>query len=350
MLPVLAAALVLGYAFCSLGAASARADDTAAARQRLVDLGLSEIGGVWIDAIEVQLRRDLDRLDGLEKTCRESRARISELVRHNQQLTTALQLAKAARAGRRRELSNSKVVGAQRKAAERAIAALDARIKQLTPRHKTAEQFGAVPTVRRQVIRLTNARNKLALTVTSARRALTGIDSRYQRYRDDKQLAAALRVVGKRHRVGPAKDYRGARKRLTKAERIARSQPAPIYRQDDRFRVGVIVNDRVPAVFSIRDSNGPTMIPDSLAQAAGVTIDAGGPRAVYQLGKRKLILRQATIRSLRIGPHELRNIKAYVLPPEGEDLGAKIGRIAFTGYETVVDGSRLQLTLKPIKP
>ena len=342
--------LVLAHLACLSAAATARAETIAEARRRLVDLGLHEFGTVWIDAVEVQLRRDLGQLDDLEKTCRESRARISEMVAKNQQLTVAMMAAKAAHAGRRRELSNPKIVGAARNATERALGALDARIKQLTPLQKSAEQFGAVPEVRKQVVRLINARGKLALRVTSARRALRDDDSRYQRYRDDKQALAALRTLGERHRIGPAKNYRGVRRRLAKAEGVARSQPVPIYREEYRFRVGIIVNDRVPAIFSIRDSNGPTIIPDSLAQAAGVTFDPDGRRAIYQLGKRRLTLREATISSLRIGPHKLRNIKAYVLPPEGEDLGAKIGRIAFTGYETVVDGSRLQITLKPIKP
>jgi hypothetical protein len=39
-----------------------------------------------------------------------------------------------------------------------------------------------------------------------------------------------------------------------------------------------------------------------------------------------------------------------LLPPEGEDLGAKLGKAAYADYVFDVDGSQLQLSISRSKP
>jgi hypothetical protein len=62
-----------------------------------------------------------------------------------------------------------------------------------------------------------------------------------------------------------------------------------------------------------------------------------------------LVVRHATIRSVRVGGVVIRDVKAIVLPPEGEDLGVKLGRDALVAHRVDVDGLRLRLTVTPVK-
>ena len=108
--------------------------------------------------------------------------------------------------------------------------------------------------------------------------------------------------------------------------------------------MSLLLNDQTPAVFSIRHSTGPTVIPATLAKAAGVKIDDAARPTTYVVdGQRRLAVQKVTIPQIRLAGVVLKNVAAFVLPPEGEDLGAKLGHDAYDHLDCRIDGRRLTM-------
>ena len=56
---------------------------------------------------------------------------------------------------------------------------------------------------------------------------------------------------------------------------------------------------------------------------------AGQPQVERLIAGRRLLVRQVELVTLRLGRQTIRRVNAYVLPPEAEDLGSRLGRAAF---------------------
>jgi hypothetical protein len=150
--------------------------------------------------------------------------------------------------------------------------------------------------------------------------------------------------------LGTGRNYAGdAAERLARIDRATQSNVVPMYRDDDHPRVVAIVNDAMPVTFSLRYSNGPTHLPHSLVTSLGIdTLDA--PKKTYVVGNRKLACRVVQLASVRLGGLEMRSVEALALPPEGEDLGAKLGRDAYGSHYLDADYSQLRVTIMTSAP
>jgi hypothetical protein len=163
-------------------------------------------------------------------------------------------------------------------------------------------------------------------------------------------VQAALARLGSPHRLGSGKNYESdAAERLARIDRIVRSNVVNIYRDDGHARISTIVNGATPVTFSLRHGEGPTHLPHSLAASLNLLTD-NAPVTSYTVGGRKLACRRVKVASIVVGGLELRNVEALALPPEGEDLGAKLGRAAYGGHYFDVDFSRLRTTIMPGEP
>ena len=106
--------------------------------------------------------------------------------------------------------------------------------------------------------------------------------------------------------------------------------------------------EETPATFTWRTSDEPTIITASLAESAGIETPDDAPRVELRIGRRRrLTARQVKIPYVRFGKYLVRDVPAYVLPPEGEDLGSQIGQFALKGYRVSAEPGRLRLVIEP---
>ncbi len=318
------------------------------ARETLSMSGLTEVGRLWICRQELELRRQLARIDRLKSEYKKARDVVDGMIAANQTLGKSLQQAERRSAATLRLIKAATSNPAERRRLD-AVAKANKKIALgLKRQFLDSNQFGAHPAVRRHVIRLINARNRLTLAVFSIRRESATIATVYPPLQARVDIRQALADLGGAHRLGPARDYRADLARVAKIDSIINSAQVAVFRQDDHFRIPVIVNGRYPTILSAGHSTGPTVVPLSLLRAAGIRIADNAPRAVYQASRtRQLQVRRITIGSLRIGPAVYHNIEAFVLPPEGEDLGARLGKEAYVQRPFEIDGLKLCLTVDP---
>jgi K+/H+ antiporter YhaU regulatory subunit KhtT len=305
------------------------------------DKGLAPIpgGSLWLSRTEQHLREHVRRLDGLKRQILNLQSSLEERCQNN----LVLWQTNRGRIGTlRKALSSLNTDDPKKKQIERQIKELEAQA--VEPRRLPAEAD-----VRTRLIELTNLRNRLGLSVIAIRRLKVTMDSEYKQLAGDPDVTAALRQLGESHRLGPTKSgYAAEIRQLAEYERVAFSDWSPLYVQSGKMRVGAILNERTPVTFTWQTSNEPTVLTASIAESAGVNITDSAEVFEMPFGRsRRLPTRRVDVRSIRFGELLLNNVTAYVLPPEGEDLGARIGSEAFGENQATVELERLRLVIQP---
>ena len=210
------------------------------------------------------------------------------------------------------------------------------------------QRLGGVGLTRQAAGEMVAARMSLLVLLAKIRQHVGLLNEDYRPLRGDSSVTEALAGAGAEQRLGPARDYAGDLKPVAKLERVLGAADLPFYRQGGRLRVSVLVNHRTPATMTLLESGGQTLIPASLLQAAGIDIPADAPRVVLSVGGRTLQARRVRIDYLQVGSAVLRDVEALALPPEGEDLGARLAPRALSGYKVKLDALRLRLHFEPI--
>ncbi|MEX2185862.1 MAG: aspartyl protease family protein [Pirellulales bacterium] len=326
------------------------ADD--ASRQALVDNGLINLGDAWLAPAEMETRQWLDALDPLERQYQALLRAIDDRVRANESV-------KAELAQQRRELkklveridaNDPAALGPTRDRLKQSAKELEAHIKRLRSDYKDGTHLAEFQPARDDVIRLANARAALTLAAAALRRNLTEMPEQYDRIAKIPAVRAALSQLGPTIRLGTGRNYAtDAADRLARIDRATQSDFVPVYRDDNHARVLAIVDGATPITFSLRHSAGPTHLPHSLVASLNISTE-DAPRVTYTVGDRKLACRRVKLSSLRVGSLEMRDVEALALPPEGEDLGAKLGRAAYESHYLDVDFSHLRLTVMTSAP
>lgn len=322
--------------------------------------GLRFVGGYWICTEEVLLRHELDEIPKLERafykqrdvvrqkirrfdSLEKSKKQLEKTVKENQQRISSGQL----NALERQELQDQNRRHAQSisKVLEEIRTKLDGR-KQDSP-------------LTQEVKRLTGRQNRLAAVLLSAGQRQEKLADCYETLREDKTVADCLESLPPDQKLGPIEDYASRdRRRLAQIAKAVLTPEVPCFLLGDGYRVGVIINEETPATFTYQaieaTENNPTLIPASLAQAANLNIPPDAPVVTLKQklseGERSIMLRRVTIPSLRIGETVLSEVEAYVMSPEGEDLGARLSPTALRGYSVQIDPRRLTLQLKNEDP
>lgn len=329
---------------------AAAADD--ASRRVLEAHGLVNLGEAWLCPAEVEARRWLDALDPLDRQYQTLQRAVDDRVRANE-------VAKAELAAKRAELKRLEeridkydpaAIGPTRDQLKQSAKEVEAQIKRLRHVYKDGSRLAEFQPARDEVIRLANARAGLTLAAAALRRRLGEIPNEYDRLAKIPEVRTALARLGPTERLGAARNYEAeAAERLARIDRATLSNVVPIYRDDNHPRVVAVVNGSTPVTFSLRYSDSPTHLPHSLISSLGIDT-TNARRATYTVGNRKLACRVVTLASVRIGGLELRDVEAIALPPEGEDLGAKLGRAAYASHYFDVDFSQLRLTIMTASP
>jgi hypothetical protein len=320
------------------------ADETSRAAEMFLrrDRGLRRLspGDVWLATSEYLVR---DKLAGLDDSRRQVIQRQRELDERSRQN-------RAAWAASQRQIAVLRGVLASSDTNESEKRRIRQQIEDWKSRAIDPTKLAAEPDVRSLLIQLMNERDRLALALIALRRLIPQIHLDYQRLSEDAQVQAALRQLGRTHRLGPlADDYEKQLRRLPDYEQLVFTPWVPVYLYGERVRVGLLVNESTPVTFTWRDSNDPLIIPDSMAEAVGIERAEGGERAVpIQLGPgRRVEARLRTVATIRLGQYLLREVPCLVLPPEAEDVGAQIGIDAWSEYDAKVELQRFRLLLRP---
>jgi hypothetical protein len=329
-----------------VGAAqSAAADDPAAVLHRF---GLEKKGRTWCLAEEVELQRRLAELEPLERRFHELRQQVEQIVQQHQRAAAQLAQAEAARQRTRQLLASAAAGSPQRKPLEDELKRQSALVDRLKRTYVPLEKQAEMPLVRSTLVEWIAVRNEIALTILECRNVPARLPGLYHQLRNHPEVMEALASLGSQERLGPAKTYQAERRLMDRLEQQVLGDVLPVYVESGHYRLPAILNEQTPATFSYLDSSEPAIIPATLAEAAGITVDPSAEPLSYRVDQRRTVaVRPATIPRLRLGGHVLRNVEAYVLPPDAEDLGARIGHLALGEYRITIEPQRLECKIEP---
>jgi len=303
------------------------------------EYGLRKISGgnVWLVPAEFRLQGLLDDLDPLHRAILNLQRNLDETARQNRIVwETNRQRIDSLRRG----LAGSETDDNKKRQVERQIRELEAQA--VDP-----GQLVGVPDVRKRLIEFTNLRLRLARSVIDVRDLHREMTAAYARLDEDSKVTQALRLLGTDHRLGPLRQgYRDQLKRLEQYERLVSTDWLPVFRQSDHLRFGGLLNDRVPVTFTWQDSSEPTVLTFSMVEAAGLSVPEDADQVPLTLAGRRLAARRMQTPLLRFGAALLRDVPILVLPPDAEDLGARIGAEGFPGYRVEIEAERLRLTIR----
>jgi len=294
--------------------------------------------GVWLCEEERQLRRDLASLPALRQSIEELQKSLATTLASNRARWSASH--SAANASQAAAIPRGKSPPAGEATGEgRAAAAVD------------PAKIGDVPVVRQAVIRLTNARIQLAMTLARIRRGSSAMAATYQRLADDSAIQTALAEVGAAagsdQRLGPASDYDGDLRRLRDDFALAETPWVPAYLLGQHLRFTGICNERAPATFTWSPDLRHALVTTGSFQAAGLQLPDDSRPSQFRYQGSTIDVQRIRLPYLQFGNCLLRDVPALLLPPEYEHLGNRIGGPTFEGYQVRPDPARLRVTLKP---
>ncbi len=324
-----------------LGPAAAAEPAALAAENFLRNMkGVSNIPGgkVWLCGAERTLRSCLASLGDSRRDLVQEQRFLDQRIQQNSQRWEANRQQIAAL---KATLSETGSAAPERKPIEQQIRTLESQA--VDP-----DQLAAQGDVRTHLIQFTNARNALAVRLLTIRRAIPQMESEYRSLEADLAVRAALRTLGEGQRLGPLENYLVQLRRLDEYERLVFTPWLPIYLQSGRIRAGGILNETTPFTFSWDAEGGPTILSESMLEAAGLPLPAGAAEVSLPLGSgRTLTARRMIVPALRLGQVVLRDVPVHVSGPDGEDVGAVIGADLLAGYDVNVERARLQLSIRP---
>ncbi len=304
--------------------------------------GLRQLEGtsVWLLEDEFRLQSLLGELEPLHRRILRLQADLTAAATENLVLWEATRQQSQAL---REKLAQAPTGDPQRPQWER-------QLRRLASQGVEPGKLPGVAPVRALLVQLTDHRLRLALSVLSIRRLHQQLRCDYERLANDPHVTRALRAQGEQHRLGPRrKGYDIPVKRLERHEALVFTDWVPLYQQSDRMRFGGIMHERVPAVFTWDEESQETLLPATLVESAGVPYSEQGELVELSWGnRRRLPARRITLSTLRFGGIVLYDVPALMLPPEGEDLGPRIGPASFSGYAVEREPERLRVRFRPL--
>jgi hypothetical protein len=174
------------------------------------------------------------------------------------------------------------------------------------------------------------------------------LQRQYSALQQEREVTEALARLGPTHRLGPIGGYVDELPRLNVFEPLVLTDWTPIYREAGHLRLGAILDGHLPVTFTWHAGSEPMLITANMAQALGLEALVGGaPRRLAVAPGREYELRPVRLRSLETGGCRVAGPFALVLPPEAEDLGARVGPAAFPGWQLSLQAEQLKLSFQP---
>jgi hypothetical protein len=304
--------------------------------------GLQRVAGgsVWLSSTERQVRANLEVLGSLRRDVLRAQRRLDDRIRKNYVAWEAS----------RQQIAALQQILASRDTKDSEERKIRQQIDDLQSRAVAPDKLGAEPDVRALVIRLANQRNRLALALIALRRSIPRITPEYERLAADTRVQQALEKLGPNHRLGPlSENYNQHLRNLPEYERIVFTSWVPIYLQSGNVRVDTIVNEQTPVTVTWMTSNEPLVLTDALAEVVGLDRETtiSDPLAIQVEPGRTLSAQPVTVDTIRLGRHVVHDVRAFVLPPEAEDLGARMGVATWSEYAVTLQLDGLRLVIEP---
>jgi hypothetical protein len=335
-LSALTAAAVLPFFPC-YQARSADSKEISSPEERLQrEFGLVRLSaGVWGLPLEMELKEKLSQLPLLRESVVTAEKELDERVAANRR---AWAEAAPALETLQQALGRLSPTDPQRGALVRLRSALEETVSEPSRLSLRGE-------VRARLVVFGRDRSLLQLALLGIRAQVPRLAEEYVRLARLADVAAALKQMGN-EKLGPLKNYGVEVKRLAEYDKLVFTDWLPAYQQAGQTRFSAIVNEQAPVTFTWSEaSDGRLLLPSSALEPCGLAVPENTPREPIKLGDRRLTVRQLTIPSLRLGRHVAKSLTAWVLPPEGEDLGARLPRNVLTGLRINIELDRLRLTV-----
>ena len=331
------------------GAAPISIEAAAAARKEeairlLSERGLTATGRHWLSPEDARLRRQLDSLERLQKQFHQTRKALDQRIEENETAGRALAELERKVEARQALLSSTADPAVRRQATDelsRLTSATTAGARYLPP-----EQFAEDAAVRTTLIEWIGARNSLAIIALGYPAAISQVNRGYIPLRKDAEIQNALAVLGRKNELGGGRNLAAAAPQIEDAKRVALAADAPLYRVSGQWRTSLLLEDAAPVACTLVDQGPPLLLPESVARAVGVSLDAKAPlRRYIAADGRQFDVRVAQLKQIRLGGRMFSNVEALVLPPEGEDLGVVLSRHYLGGIKLQLQPQRLSLIL-----
>jgi hypothetical protein len=330
----LLAVMLLTAALVRQGRSSA-ADATA---ELLQQKGLTRLGeSWWVLPLELELRGKLAELPKRRERLVTTEKDLEGLIERNRR---AWDDSRPAVAALKQSLARMQSADPQRELIDRQIAALEAGARD--PRH-----LGRRSDARSLVIAFAGERCAILATIAWIRDTVPLLHDRYLELRGDSELNEILQNLGGDHKLGPRRSYRADLERLQQLEKLAATAWVPTYQQSGATRFTALINEFAATTFSwSTDSQQPLLLTASTAEAIGIRPAADATRETISIGPdREILATRVTLGYLRLGKWVLRGERAYVLPPEAEDVGNRLGSASLGGRRVRFEAERLRMWL-----
>lgn len=300
--------------------------------------GLTQLGeSWWVLPLELELRGKLAELPKRREHLVTTEKDLDGLIERNKR---AWDDSRPAVSALKQSLARMSSADPQRELIDRQIASLEAGARE--PR-----QLGRRSDVRSLVIEFAGERCAVLATIAWIRDTVPLLHDRYLELRDDSELTEALRSLDGDHKLGPRRSYNADLQRLEQLEKLAATTWLPTYQQSGTTRFTALINEFAVTTFSwSADSRQPLLLTASTAEAIGIRPAADAICETVSIGpNREIVATRVTLGYLRLGKWVLRGERAYVLPPEAEDVGNRLGRATLGIRRVRFEPERLRMWL-----
>ncbi|MCE9526816.1 MAG: retroviral-like aspartic protease family protein [Planctomycetales bacterium] len=292
-------------------------------------------GGVWGLPLEAELKEKLAQLPILRESVVLAEKELGERAEANRlawkESAPAMETLKQA-------LGRLSPTDPQRTALTQQLAALETNISE-------PSRLSCRGEIRARLVAFSRDRSLLQLALLWIRAQAPRLAEEYARLAKLPEVTAALKQLGN-EKLGPLKNYAPEVKRLTEYDKLVFTDWLPAYQQAGQTRLSAIVNEQAPVTFTwSEESDGKLLLPAGVLEPCGLALPKNSSPQTIKVADRTLIAHQLTVPTLRLGRHVAKNLTAWILPPEGEDLGPRLPRQALTGLRINIELDRLRLTV-----
>lgn len=305
--------------------------------------GLQRFEKSWLVGDELELHERVEELGKLDRRLQDAKREGEAQIIALEQLRAQLKTAEATKA-RLATVLKSAPAGQLRTMLERdqkEQTQLAAKLKEGLP---PAETLGGLAPLKGVLAEQCAVRAEFVLAYFEASRLEAGLAKQYAELAEKREIRDALAELPTQT-LGPAKRLAAEQKTLQKYRATAFAASVPFYREGKRVRVSVVLNDELPATLTWHDEHEATLLPYSLAQNLGLAEKLSDKQEQLALPKEKLTLRGwfATIDQIRVGQSVAEKVSIFVLAPEHEALGGRLGYELQKELLLTLDAERLQI-------
>ena len=337
--------LLAATALLSKGTTQAETAQQEQQRRVLQRHGLSFERKAWILDEESLLRRDLERLDQLERQFYSANEQFTVVTRAFLTSRQRKKEADEARETLNGQLARPDITPLAQQQIGQQIKRINNQIQPTVRALRGDLNIDSDTSVLTQSIRTyIEGQNSLGLALLAIRRRLEFIEQRYESLSTNDQVQVALGSAGKQGRLGPLESrYQGRLKRL---EQAALGKHVAMFRHGGQYRIPAILDEAAPLTLGHTGSKGHLLLTNSVLQAAGIDVPNAAQGETFKHDEHRYTIRAVTIPHLRFGRVVLTDVAAWALPPEAEHIGCRISDEALPGAGAALDEEQMRFSVR----